>query len=246
MNRFNVDAAVITHIGSKKSINEDNYSINGLYKSDSDIRTDGIADKKLRHSYTYAVCDGMGGEGRGELAALIAAATLEKFHKTDIRQMIHRYVSTTNDFICELVRKNTSIRAGSTLALLNIQNNTAVSYIIGNSRVYMCRKGRLYLMSKEAIEETPDEILSQHLGVFPNESQISVQTSDEIKVKRGDVFLLCTAGLFDKIDDKELVEFFADEKNTATVIVRKLAAAVQEKNGTKDLTVLVAKIIDVM
>lgn len=242
MNRFNVEAAAISHIGSVKASNEDNYYINGKYKSDSTISTDGVADKKKRDSYTYAVCDGMGGENYGELASLIAAATLEKFMKTNIRETVGSYIKTSNDFICDLIRKNKQVKSGTTLALLNMQNGTAISYNIGDSRVYLCRKGELYLLSKDHVDPLIRENLTQYLGILPNEMRLSPYMSEEVKVKKGDVFMLCSVGLTDVLSDEEIVEFLSDDEEDPIAITKKLVSTAQNSHARNDVTVVVIKV----
>ena len=244
MNRYNIEAAVITHIGADKDINEDNYYVNGSYKMDSQEGTCGIADKKKRNSYTYAVCDGMGGESYGELDSLLAAATLEKYKKTDIRQSVNRYIVSANEFICDLLRNGGVKKSRTTLSLLNLQNNTAVAYNVGDSRVYFCRKGNLYLLSTDDVDESiqSEDKLTQYLGMHPSEKSIVANVSKTTTVKKGDVFLLCSSGLTKVVSDSEIVELLSSEADNATTMTKKLVSLAQENYGKEDVTVLVVKI----
>lgn len=238
----NLESAVITHIGSVKDSNEDNYYINGKYKSDSNVHTDGVADKKTRPSYVFAVCDGMGGESYGELASLIAAATLEKFQKTEIRETIDNYVKTANDFIYDLIMKNKSKMSGSTLALLSIKGNSAVSYNIGDSNVYLWRRGDLYLLSCSHFDEETKK-LTQYLGIPPGDAPPEIFESEEVKIKKGDIFMLCTAGLLETVAEDEIVELLAGENETAINLTKKLVAVSQERKCKSDVTAIIAKVI---
>lgn len=241
MGELSIDAAAITHIGTIKKQNEDNYFVNGKYMADSSVGTEGIADKKKRNSYTYAVCDGMGGESYGEFASLIAVTALAKYMQTDIRESIDRYINTANEFICDLIKKNRKIRSGSTLALLSIQKNTAAAYNIGDSRVYLCRKGDLYLLTQDDVDPEHKSNLTQYIGISPEEMRISVHKSEVIKLKKGDVFMLCSDGLYDVIDDEDIVEFLSNDNDSATDMTKKLVAVAQENNGIDNVTVVVAK-----
>ncbi|MCL2628928.1 MAG: serine/threonine-protein phosphatase [Oscillospiraceae bacterium] len=244
MSKLKIEAAAITHVGSVRNNNEDNYFVNGRYKSDSSVNTEAFADKNDHTSYTYAVCDGMGGESYGELASLIAVATLAKYQKTNIRKTIADYIRNANDFICDLIRKNNKRRSGTTIALLNIQNGTAIAYNIGDSRVYFYRKGMLFLVSQDHVytDENSKNKLTQYLGIFPSEMNIEPYVSDEFKLKKGDVFVLCSDGLTDMVTDDELVDILSEEKDPATVTVKKLAGKSQDKGGRDNVTVVVVKI----
>ena len=242
MNKLKIESAAITHVGSVRDNNEDNYFINGKYKADSNVNTEAFSDKKEHISYTYAVCDGMGGESYGELASLIAVATLAKYQKTDIRKTISDYIRNANDFICDLIRKNNKRKSGTTIALLNIQQKTAVTYNIGDSRVYFYRKGMMYLLTEDHVDSDSKNKLTQYLGIFPSEMVVEPYTSDVIKIKKGDIFLLCSDGLTDMVSSDEIVEVLAQEKDAATATAKKLAGLSQEKGGKDNVTVIVVKI----
>jgi len=242
MSKLSIESAAITHVGSVRDNNEDNYFVNGRYKTDSNVNTEAFSDKKAHISYTYAVCDGMGGESYGELASLIAVATLAKYQKTDIRRTIHDYIRHANDFICDLIRKNNTRKSGTTIALLNIQKNTAVSFNIGDSRVYFYRKGMLYLLSEDHVDSKSKNVLTQYLGIFPSEMNIDPHISDELKIKKGDIFLLCSDGLTDIADANEIVGILSEEKDDATLTAKKLAGLSQDKGGNDNVTVVVVKV----
>ena len=242
MGKLKIESAAITHVGSVRDNNEDNYFVNGRYKTDSNINTEAFSDKKEHLSYTYAVCDGMGGESYGELASLIAVATLAKYQKTDIRRTISDYIRHANDFICDLIRKNNKRKSGTTIALLNIQKNTAISYNIGDSRVYFYRKGMLYLLTEDHVDANSKNNLTQYLGIFPSEMSIDPYVSDEVKIKKGDIFVLCSDGLNDLVEASEIVEVLSLEKDDVTETVKKLAGLSQEKGGKDNVTVIVVKI----
>jgi len=242
VSKLKIESAAITHVGSVLENNEDNYFVNGRYKADSSVNTEAFSDKKEHLSYTYAVCDGMGGESYGELASLIAVATLAKYQKTNIRRTISDYIRHANDFICDLIRKNNKRKSGTTIALLNIQKNTAIAYNLGNSRVYFYRKGMFYLLTEDHVDSETETKLTQYLGIFPSELNIEPYVSDEVKIKKDDIFLLCSDGLTDIVSCDEIIEILAMEKEDATVTAKRLAGKSQEKGGKDNVTVIVVKI----
>jgi len=255
---INFECTAITHVGSVRGNNEDNYYVNGKFKKDNNVPTEGYTDTTIRDSYVYAVCDGMGGEYFGEIASMIAVAVLAEYQDTDLRYSIMDYVERTNNIICGEIEKHDGIRSGTTLALLFIYGNKAVSYNIGDSRVYLLRKNELYLLSEdhteaqrmvdmgvindeEAKNHKLKNRLTQHLGIFPNELVIDPYASQEIKIKKNDIFLICSDGLTDMVDDDE-IRLILSTKNTDTVgIAKRLSAAADAYGGKDNTTVVVIK-----
>jgi len=255
-----IESAVITYIGLVRKNNEDNYYINGKYKTDSSIATEGYVDKANRNSYLYAVCDGMGGERYGELASMIAVKTLAPYQTTDISRTIYDYIQNANRLICDEIEKNNGVRSGTTLALLYIRDNKAISYNIGDSRIYFFRDGDLYLMSddhteaqrlvrmgvlkeEEAGTHKSRNMLTQHLGIFPDELIIKPYVSEEVKLRKNDILLLCSDGLTDMVCDDNIADILWQSEITTTDIVKKLATATQANGGTDNATIIVVKVV---
>ena len=259
MIRIKIESAAITHVGLVRGNNEDNYYVNGKYKVNNNIATEGYKDTSKRDSYLYAVCDGMGGENLGEVASMIAVETLADYQSTDIQRTVKDYIKRANKYICDEIIKNNGVRSGTTLALLYICDNKAVSYNVGDSRVYLLRKGDLYLMSEDHTEaqqmvnmglldeedaenHSSRNVLTQYLGIFPEEHIVEPYISQEIKIKKKDIFLLCSDGVTDMIDNDDIGEILTS-KNTDTVeLAKQLAAAAQTHGGRDNATVVVVKV----
>ena len=254
-----VESAAITHVGLVRNNNEDNYYINGKYKSDNSVTTEGSFDNKNRDSYLYAVCDGMGGEAHGELASLIAVSTLSKYQETDIQYTITDYIQEANDHICDEIEKNAGKRCGTTLALLYIRKNMAISYNIGDSRVLFFRDGDLYQLSEDHTEAqrlvnmgvlTEEEAdshksrnkLTQHLGIFPEELAIKPYISEKVKLKKNDILLLCSDGLTDMVSADDIANILSIRDIDIISLVKRLTEAAETHGGKDNITVVVVKI----
>jgi len=254
-----IECSVITYIGMVRGNNEDNYYVNGKCKTDSNVATEGYIDKIQRDSYIYAVCDGMGGGTSGEIASMIAVETLKKYQSTDIRRTITDYVQTANKLVCDRVIRNGGVRSGTTLALLFIRGNKAVSFNIGDSRVYLYRKGDLFLMSEDhteaqrlanAGELTQEEadvhktrnILTQYLGIFPDEMIVEPYVSEEVKLKKNDMLLLCSDGLTDMVSDDDIAETLGLKGRSTTEIAKVLASRTQSNGGKDNVTAIVVRV----
>ena len=246
-----------THVGEIRRNNEDNYYVNGQYKKEMDALTDDCQDESACDRYLCAVCDGMGGEAFGETAAYIAVKTLDKYLNSDFREKSGEYIEEANKLICDEIEKNDGVRIGTTLALLYIQNETAVTYNVGDSRIYLYRKNKLGQLSEdhnqthrlaklgllnpsEARNHKDKHKLTQHLGIFRDELIIEPYISQEISIKQGDVFLLCSDGLTDMLTDVEIAEFLKQEKNIKKSGEALIQAALQH-GGKDNVTVALVK-----
>jgi len=255
---INFECTAITHVGNVRSNNEDNYYVNGKFKKDNNVPTEGYTDTSIRDSYIYAVCDGMGGEYFGEIASMIAVAVLGEYQHTDMRYTILDYIDRTNGIICGEIEKHNGVRSGTTLALLYIYGNKAISFNLGDSRVYLLRKRELFLLSEDHTEAqrmvdmgiiTEEEAkfhssknrLTQHFGIFPEELIIEPYVSDEIKIKKNDIFLLCSDGLTDMVSDDEIRIILSMDHMDTVGIAKKLSAAADAYGGKDNTTVVVIK-----
>jgi len=256
---FRIESSALTYIGLVRRTNEDNYYVNGKHKSNFGIETEGYSDNKVRDSYLYAVCDGMGGENFGELASMIAVMVLKKYQNTDIRRTLKNYIDTANKLICKEMTKNNGARIGTTLALLYLFDNKVISCNIGDSRTYLLRDDDLYLMSEdhteaqrlvkmgmirqeEASTHKAKNKLTQHLGIFPDEMVIEPYISEEVQLYRDDILLICSDGLTDMVNDDDIADCLAMPDLDTTDMVKLLASKTQAGGGRDNATMIVIKV----
>jgi protein phosphatase len=240
---FKIESSAITHIGAVREHNEDNYYINGKYRQDSSIGTEGYSDNKIRDAYLYAVCDGMGGESFGELASLIAVSVLTKFQNANLRKSMADIIRVTNRLICDEIKKYKGRSGGTTLAMFSIQDNKAVSYNLGDSRVYLCRNEDLYLLSEDHVEKTEKKNkLTQYLGIYHEKKVIRPYISKDIKIKKNDVYMLCSDGLTDVVSNDDIADILSLEKESTANLVKLLAHASQNNGGKDNVTIVVIKV----
>ncbi len=253
-----IESAGGTHIGKVRANNEDNFYINGYYKKNTEVSVKAAEDSIERDWYTYAVCDGMGGESRGEVASLMALEILEKQDQSNTA-FFSEYVQKANETICEEMRLCGGNRMGTTLALLHLKEGHAAFCNLGDSRIYRWREGTLTQLSrdhtraeqlvragilseKQARNSDQRHILTQHLGVFQEEFLLEPETGRDLVVRKKDIFLLSSDGLTDMLDDWELEALLTDyQDESPKKMVNELICRALDKGGRDNLSVIVVK-----
>ena len=199
----------ITDIGRARSNNEDAVAI-------------------VQALQVAMVADGMGGYNAGEVASALAVQTITEqltdrlssasTCSLDIRQVMQASVQQANQAIFQAALDNPSCRGmGTTLVLAVFRHDLLVLGHIGDSRCYRLRQGVLQQITRDHswLQEQIDagtlrpsdaerspmrNVLTRALGVEP-----SVQVEiNEFSVLPGDLFLLCSDGLTDRLDAEAL------------------------------------------
>lgn len=260
-----VFSAVGVHIGNLRENNEDNFYYNGIYLNESNTDTpvvySEINENKIQ---IYAICDGMGGEEYGEVASLIAVETLSKYQELfnriqyhDFSKYIDMYLSEANNLICEKSKQNGGKRIGTTIALLCVEGNVIHMYNIGDSRIYIMHRKKLKQISEdhtqamrsikmgtmtkaEAKTHPHRNKLTQHLGIAP-EAMIVKPYQYDMKANNGDVFLLCSDGITDMIEENK-IENILKQKKSEKAIVTDLINKAKENGGRDNITAMVLRI----
>ncbi len=139
---------------------------------------------------------------------------------------------------------------GTTLAVLLIENNAAHLGHVGDSRIYLFREDRLHRLTRDhtVVQQeidagtlTPElarivphkNILTQSVGYHgPVEPDTSTRPVDP-----GDIFILCSDGLTDPLNDEALAEICRNHapEDLAEVLVQKAI-----EHGTEDNVTVVA------
>lgn len=178
----------------------------------------------------FAVADGMGGHNAGELASKLALEELEKRSSAlldtkdeDIQEWMSQAMLEANKLVFEASSDSQETEGmGTTLTALVINGAKAVIGHIGDSRIYLWRENtlsqlsedhsmvnelvRLGQLTEEKARDHPHKnVLSRALGV---ERSITIDCF-QFRVQDDDVFILCTDGFSNMIEDEEMVTEFS-------------------------------------
>jgi PPM family protein phosphatase len=180
------------------------------------------------------VADGMGGAAAGELASFIfAECTREIFSKVSDRfkseatELVQTAFQTANKRILDHVRENPSHKGmGCTAELLALNDSGIVLGHIGDSRTYRYRNGNLRQMTKDhslVQDQIEKGIITSHeakkhplRNVILRAVGITESLAlDLVKItpRDNDMFLMCSDGLTDMVDDGQICDVLESEAN---------------------------------
>jgi protein phosphatase len=204
----------------------------------------------------------MGGAAAGEEAsALFLASVNSKLSKelTPARQDISALVEdcfhgANDEILSHAVKMPSHSGMGCTAELLILQDNTFVLGHVGDSRTYCLRKGNLQRLTTDHTfiqEQLRQELISleqaqnhpmRHLitRVVGSREKLEVDIIDGSTFP-GDIFLLCTDGLTDMVEEVQLSEILssgAPLKTRSAILIDRA----KEAGGKDNITVVLIEL----
>lgn len=239
-----IEFGFVTDHGCHRQNNED--FLRYLNPPDPEVRK--------RKGVLALVCDGMGGHAGGEIASRLAAEVIARsYYKSDKppQAALTEAFHDANRAIFRAAQQTPRLLGmGTTSTALVIQDGTAISAQVGDSRLYLARGEQLYLMSEdhsavmemvrrgmlsldEARAHEDKNIVLRALGV---QAEVVVSTWEHaFPVRVADCFVMCTDGLYDLVNDAEISDLVRGyPPQTAS---NKLTALARERGGYDNITV---------
>lgn len=251
-----IEAYGKSDVGMRREKNEDSYLINkelGLFM---------VADGMGGHA---------GGEFASNMAVRSVEEMIQKIEanggsleiegehvgKTDYRAHIkHSIQEASNRIFVESI-KNPSLRGmGTTSVAMLVRGGRIYVANVGDSRCYLIRDGNIVQLTTDhsivgeqlragmitqdaAREHKLKNIITRSVG-FQEKVEIDVV----IKVpKPGDVYLMCSDGLSNMVDDEQMLEIVTN--NTVPEACEVLVDSANARGGDDNITVVLAKVTQV-
>jgi PPM family protein phosphatase len=191
------------------------------------------------NSKVFLVCDGVGGESKGEVASKIVAETIGKalikqkqpIKKDDILSVIQKAIDEIKNYILD---NADATRMSTTLTLAVIQKDGIWVAWCGDSKIYHFREGKVQWKSKDHslvqhlidIGEIDEEIAKNH----PRKNVITRSISANAKlenidfhfikdIKQGDYLLLASDGIFEQMDEVKFSDLLKKENSKKDILV---------------------------
>ena len=209
----------------------------------------------------FFVADGMGGHNGGQIASQMASEITEEYvkeHFSDDETVTEIMESAIQMANAEIYRKSRKVRScsgmGTTVEACVLQDGKIFSFHVGDSRLYRVRADELTQLTTdhsyvEMLIENGD-ITREEARVHPNRNVITravgtdpVVSIDcaEFSVEEHDIYLLCTDGLTEMMDDGEILSIITSDLPFRDRAER-LVETANERGGTDNITVLMIQV----
>jgi protein phosphatase len=146
---------------------------------------------------------------------------------------------------------------GTTIAACLFYDNRVSLAHVGDSRIYRLRKGRLeqltmdhsllqelvdrgYYSQEEAARSTNRKYVTRALGVEPG-VQVEIQEDD---VLPGDVYLLCSDGLPDMVEDEDIHLTISTFRANLETVGQQLIQLSNDHGGKDNISVILAQVVE--
>jgi len=224
------------------SINEDSYLV-------------------LEHEGVLAVADGVGGAHAGDLASQSALRVVDQCikryssrFKKDKIGFVQKLIEAANRIVFEMGSKKEKQMA-STIAIMVMEQDYAVLGHVGDSRIYLARNGQLTQLTKDhsklqaLLDANPElsltresyyggHILTKALGV-------SRQVEPDIQkviLKNGDIFVLCTDGIYTHNSDEEMLNTIKEKQDNLDNVCEAFKKKCYQEGAKDNLTAVVLRV----
>lgn len=249
-----IESAGLSDVGRKREKNEDSFLI------DPKLQLYMVADGMGGH---------VGGEFASKMAvetveAVVSEltqdpeATLQESAEVipgDYKSYLKFAISQAGSKIFERACKETKLQGmGTTSVVLIFRNNKAFVANVGDSRAYRIRRGKIeqlttdhslvgeqiragMIQAKDAKDHRLKNIITRSVG-FQEEVEADVEAK---VVKEGDIFFLCTDGLYNLVEDEEILDV-ANHQNLKNACQHLIDIA-NARGGDDNVTVILTKVV---
>jgi serine/threonine protein phosphatase PrpC len=215
--------------------------------------------------HVVAVCDGVGGAARGDIASSTAIAQLRKLEEappgpdtsdSDLLGLVSNALHRAHDRIAELVDENPSLNGTSTTATVALFDGKRVGMgHVGDSRAYLYRKGEISQLTNDHtfVQTLIDEgrITEEEARVHPHRNLIlkAIDGTHDLEpdlfvleLTMGDRLLLCSDGTSGVLDAGRLADILSS--GTPDFAAVELVRASLEAGSSDNVTCLVADLVE--
>ena len=221
----------------------------------------------------YVLADGMGGYNAGEVASGMATSLIadglqeawqprENMSREDAKalaaRLIGEQIARANSAIFTTSQNNPECAGmGTTLVVCLFHDDFVVVAHIGDSRLYRLRGEAMEQVTRDhsLLQEqldsgliTPEEAkLSQNKNLVTRALGIDPTVEPEIHVHETqveDVYLLCSDGLSDMVEDEEIRLTLITLKSNPSLTVQQLVQAANDNGGRDNISAMLIRVAE--
>jgi len=206
----------------------------------------------------FAVADGMGGAQAGEVASQLAASALEAGGSDGLEgtTAIDALIQEANRRIYDRASTDpTASGMGTTMTVALVEGMSVAIGHVGDSRAYLVRGEHMEQLTEDhslvnELRKT-GKLSEEEAQIHPQRSVITraVGTDPDVDIdgftieaEEGDVFLICSDGLSDMVEDEEILELVHANREDLDKAVKALVAAANRGGGEDNITAVAFRI----
>jgi serine/threonine protein phosphatase PrpC len=181
----------------------------------------------------FIVCDGVGGEKKGEVASKIVCTSIQDYFKGktpatgEEKDGIQKAIQYANGKLAMYVAADAMAnRMSTTLALVLLGERSVIAAWCGDTRIHHIRNGKVIWKSKDhsLVSElvSQGELTEEEARIHPSRNIITrslnavnfnnnVDFYEILDFETGDYLLLCTDGLLEKVNEDVIYTILTDE-----------------------------------
>ena len=207
----------------------------------------------------FLVADGMGGHNAGDLASKTGIETfvesIRQSHRRTPVSAMEDAVEDANEAILNKSFEDPHYSGmGTTLVGMMIDEETVFIVNIGDSRLYRIRGSIEQITTDHSLVEEmvmSGEIGKDQMRTHPNKNIITRALGTtphprpdffDIQAREGDVFLLCSDGLSNMLDDKEIETVILGEERPLSEIGKDLIDRANEAGGKDNISAVLVRL----
>jgi len=248
--RPGVEVVSLTDVGCQRENNEDN---SVYWEPDDDAAFE-------RLGRLAVIADGMGGTEGGQFASGIAVDTVKQHYASDgegdPQQKLVEAFRLANSAVQERARQDERLRGmGTTLTAAAIVATRLYFAHVGDSRLYLFRKGSLRALTRdhslvarlvesgviraqEADSHPQRHVLTAAIGV--TDAMEPDVPADPVQVEMSDILLNCTDGLWGQMSEAEIAQILSSQ--TTEKAAKALVQLAKDHGGPDNITLQILKI----
>ncbi|KAF0250154.1 MAG: hypothetical protein FD167_441 [bacterium] len=246
-----------TDVGCVRQNNEDNFFMADLVDGFTPLPNETLTRPTMDNRVLLAVADGMGGAAAGEVASELAITGLKEeflhFPGIGSSERLMRAIQQVNQHIWNIGRKHIQYRGmATTLTVALVEGSKAYIAEVGDSRAYILRGDRIKqvttdqswlelmieqgLMSREAAKSSKHRnMILQSIG---GQQEVKVALT-AVELAAGDILLLCSDGLSEKVSSAEMLVILRKTPNLEQACNQMVTIA-KDRGGEDNITLVVA------
>jgi PPM family protein phosphatase len=206
----------------------------------------------------FAVADGVGGAQAGEVASQLAASALEGGDSDGLSgiERIDALIQEANRRIYDRATSDPSTSGMSTtMTVALVEGMTVALGHVGDSRAYLVRDEQMEQLTEDhsLVSELvkSGKLSEEEAHLHPQRNMITRAVGSDpdvdvdgftIEAEEGDVFLICSDGLTDMVEDEEILELVHQNRDDLEKAVKALVAAANRGGGEDNITAVAFRI----